>query len=115
MAIRLPADDALAERIVAALRALPATVRSSLFHAMAQIDRYPVLPRERVAVLNDRYDVHVVRLARGGCHAVLVCEPDGRDIVLAGITGSRPSARRAATLAAVALDVPVLDIHLDAG
>ena len=113
--IELPAIPELEERLLARIQAMPPKVRASFLGALDVTEQYPRVPNERVAVLNDRHDVHIVKPARGVPYAVLGCVSGGSRVVLAAIPRRRPKPKTAAVQVGRALGETVRSVAIVTG
>jgi hypothetical protein len=72
--------------------------------------RTRVLDKERVAVLNDRYDVYIFAASTFG--VVIAHEPGSTDATLADLSNPAPTPHAAASRCAQALNIAIRSIHV---
>jgi len=87
------------------------TAYEVLFEA-EKLARTPLIETERVAVLNDRYDIYVLDPGAAAPVLIVVRDPLERKSLIARITAERIAPRQAAELAAAAAGLPVDDVFL---
>jgi hypothetical protein len=77
---------------------------------LAKLSETGPLQKERIAILNDKYDVYVFRTSKQ--NVVVVHEPGRDNAVLADLVRAAPTAHSAANSCARALNITMLSVHV---
>jgi hypothetical protein len=88
------------------------TEARSFFHGIDKLAHTPALEKERVAVLNDRFDIYLLEAAVVEQVLTVARDPGPKRSLVVSVTPRRPSGDQAARDAAVALKVPVISVHV---
>ena len=109
--VDVPADRISRERVLKKLDALSTEARREVLFELQKLADSGALQRERVAIVNDKYDVYIFEPSPPAS-IVVISDPGTAKHVLADLDTSTPTPRQAAEIGARAIGEIVKTIYL---
>ena len=112
MNVDLPGNPILRDRLDRKLRSLRDEATCHVFHEIDKLADSGALRKERVAILNDRYDVYVLEPSLPAPKVIVVVDPGRAEAIIVDFSDRTPNPRAAASASAEALGEAVDTIHV---